>query len=1579
METDKIEKDNWSLEEDEIKERPDIGGLLRQEFKNKITISEYKDIQQVDSKLRIISGETYKKLKLFCSENNFQFESIVQLVWHTILSIYGNSSQTIIGNCWIDDKVSSNFVFYPLVLSHSLDQNIIDSVGETEKKLIHIKNKIKETKINLKNRKNNFDSAIVFNQRKESSKLDKEEIKKLETPLLLIISENVDKKLIEVELTFALEIFNSESLDDVLDLFEALVTNIILQKSLQFSKMELVNFLTKQIIVEKDKANIITSRNKAKRIKTEEEHFIALTNEEKLKTMSSIFEEIVELNQDKTAVIYKDIHLSYRMLNEKANMLAHHLRSLSDIHPDDIIGLMLDKSELMIISILAVWKSGAAYVPIDPNYPEERINFILEDTKSKILITNQQQLNRSLNVNIIKVDADSIFSTLVKENKISNLGQISKGNNLAYVICTSGTTGRPKGVLIEQRNVVSLLLSLKRVDDFCQHNHKDECILFITNYVFDVSVEQILLSIFNKKIMLVLNGVENIDYDYLNNFKIAYLSTTPTNIQQISLDALPDLKFIALCGEKLNYTCFNYIKKKFRGRLLNVYGPAETTVYATYYIYDNENNTFSESIGKPLSNTKVFVLNSYLQLVPVNAIGELYIAGDCVGRGYLNRPELTPERFIPNPYRTEKDKNEGTNTHIYKTGDLVRLLHNGELEYLGRNDLQVKIRGLRIELGEVESVLSLYRNIKQCVVVAKEYEIKEKSQKFLVGYYVSDSELDELDLKEFMQTKLPDYMIPNRLIRIDKVPKTTNGKLDTKALPELDFSSDINNYASPRNRIEEKLCEIWSEILSVKTIGIKDDFFRLGGDSISSIRIVSKVRQEMGLSIFVKDIFIYKTIERLYENKIKIQLVEGSFVNHFSEPVSYLSSSSEIPLLPVQNWFILNKSYCLNYFNQSFLIKTPFLCVTKLNDCLQKLFQNHDVFKYKFKRIDEEHFCQYIDSSVDFKNILQTIDLKSLRRSFKSEDELNLAIHHKLTNFQNNFNIENGPLFAVCLISGFDDESCRIWFGIHNLIIDSYSWRVICEDLESLYNGSDINCKTSSYSDWSNLISYYGSQHKLTEGPYWQNILKAVFNFNKELNSYNIKNKQITTINVKLDAVESSLLLKECPYVYNTQINVLLLTALGFSLKFLTKNTLNYVTLEGHGREEIADKNGKILDVSRTVGSFTTMFPVRLCTFENNLKMSVFKLNDEIEKIPNKGIGFGAIVGYKNNTLPRVSFNYLGQINSLPEKTKPNGWYLTEGIVGDTLDIQKDKEHNIDLISINGHFMNSIFEFSINSKFDHDTTKSFSEIFKSKLQEIVKNRDSKIEINQMEYHSPDFEDPFVTFNDKAEKILFILPPCEGGAESYFNNVVLHLSKEYKLVLFNNFYLYMIDQNLEDVVTYENLASFYINYVKKIQKTGPYNFLGWGLGGITSFEMSRQLSNLGDKIENIFIIDSYFNIKKAMDEINEPFNIELTRIIHYMYTPIIGPDELFFKNMDSINIVLFKASLVDDNYKRQVQLKLIKHYMDQQYYYLDTFIDKKFITVIEMKNSNQNTLLTSREEVEKMCADVNQLLTKTNFL
>ncbi|CAF4617280.1 unnamed protein product, partial [Rotaria socialis] len=772
----------------------------------------------------------------------------------------------------------------------------------------------------------------------------------------------------------------------------------------------------------------------------------------------------------------------------------------------------------MIVSILGVWKSGAAYVPIDPTYPDDRIEFIVQDTKAKIVIANEKYITRLHSYDMMKIEIDS---TLV--NQIINTSSMNfnpdfhlSEHSLAYVIYTSGTTGKPKGVVIEHASVVTFRNDITY--RYFGNNDSDtmsKAILFLSNYVFDFSIEQIALSILSSNKLIIPENPFIFDakfYSYLNKNRLAYLSGTPTQMQQIDFIRLNYLEALTIGGESITAKVFEKLRRECSGQIRQVYGVTEATVYNMVYVYEN-NMKYKNSMGVPLLNTKAFVLNNSQQMLPVNAVGELYLTGSCVSRGYLNRPELTAERFLPNPFQTDEEKKEGKNARIYKTGDLVRWLPDGELEYLGRNDLQVKIRGLRIELGEIEAVLSSYQGVNRSVVLAKDHKKKNidaPSTKYLVGYYVSDDDIDESNIKQYIQTKLPDYMIPNRLMRIEKIPVTINGKLDTKALPEFNFAAEESNYCAPRNELEVKLCEIWSDILGIEKVGITDNFFQLGGDSIGSLQIVGRLRQDNDLNISVKDIFMYKTIEKLYDNKLKDQVMHLNADVESLNGIELSSSTGEIGLLWILEYFLKRKDFSSNHFNQHVIFRIALFDENKFRDCLVKLVAHHEAFRIRFKKgADAKYFpCYQTNLDSDQINLVRIKTLASTQMALETELR---GLLKKTTD------IENGPMYMVGYSYDHEDNgSAKVWIFIHDLIADWISCRIISEDLQRLYHGSSFS-SSSFYKQWSIAVKEYVTNIETNEVAYWECFLNAnVKHFNHVLTDKQRTNNGISETEIIL-------------------------------------------------------------------------------------------------------------------------------------------------------------------------------------------------------------------------------------------------------------------------------------------------------------------------------------------------------------------------------------------------------------------------------------------------------------------------------
>ena len=709
----------------------------------------------------------------------------------------------------------------------------------------------------------------------------------------------------------------------------------------------------------------------------------------KFKTIQQLFEEQVKESPDSIAVIYIKKRLTYRQLNERANQLAHYLKQNYNITPDTLIALCLDRSEHMLIAILAILKAGGAYVPIDPSYPEERIGYILEDTNTILVLTNMvhkdrlEDLSQTINSNnlghlvniinsdyratrainqqtkILAIDSKKVQKELSLQ-LIDNPKTETTSVNLAYVIYTSGTTGNPKGVMIEHKGIVN---RIQWMNSMYPLNETDK-ILQKTPYTFDVSVWELLWANLYGACVVFAKPEDHKDaksiIDLINEESITITHFVPSmlsvfedtlSIDQERLNSsrssqIPSLRYIFCSGEALNLTqvqkCHALLPNT---EIHNLYGPTEASIDVLYYDCNNK-DIATIYIGKPIDNTKVYVLDENLTPLPIGAIGELYVGGVGLARGYLNRADLTSERFIANPFLTEEEKKDNKNRRLYKTGDLVRWSSDGNIEYVGRNDFQVKIRGYRIELEEIENVLLSYAGIKQSVVLSKERTSTDESiDKYLVGYYVADNELNNEDILKSLSKRLPEYMVPSVLVHLDNLPLNINGKLDRKALPSPEFKND-DNYVAARSDLEREICNIWTEILGIEKerIGIHADFFKIGGNSILAIRLITKLNNYYKSHLKVSDIFVYKDIE-----SISYRIIQTRFDY---QAIVKLNSSYDKP-----NMFMIHpgEGGCEYYTPLADALRMDFSCygVDSYNLYNEiKIDQLHELAKYYLAHID---------------------------------------------------------------------------------------------------------------------------------------------------------------------------------------------------------------------------------------------------------------------------------------------------------------------------------------------------------------------------------------------------------------------------------------------------------------------------------------------------------------------------------------------------------------------------------------------------------------------------------------------------
>ncbi|WHN66773.1 non-ribosomal peptide synthetase [Cysteiniphilum sp. QT6929] len=688
----------------------------------------------------------------------------------------------------------------------------------------------------------------------------------------------------------------------------------------------------------------------------------------KNKTIHQLFEEQVEKYPNNIAVVFENEQLTYTQLNAKSNQLARYLRSITIIQPDTFIAIALDKSLEIVIGILGILKSGAAYVPIDPSYPDERLKYILDDTKTSLVLSQSQYISRLASIstaNIIALDSDCYNSL-----PIDNLTPITTAKNLAYVIYTSGTTGQPKGSCIRHTALHNLIVGQQ---DKVKIDQSSKFLQF-SSISFDASVWEIFSAlIFGARLYIISDKVKT-DRNYISQYITVHQITTallpPTMLGTLLTDGMNSLQYLLTGGEACNHSI---VKKWSSNRnFINAYGLTETTVSATMHHYNyNERNT---NIGKAIANHKCYVVDVYNNPLPIGIIGELYIGGAGLARGYLNKPELTAEKFIPNPFATETDKANGYD-RLYKTGDLVRWLPDGDLEYIGRKDKQVKIRGFRIELAEIENTLINITGIRQAVVINRVVN----DEQYLFAYYTANEQINPELILDKLTNKLPHYMVPSAALQINEIPLTINGKIDMNALPDIRFESSTA-YIEPKTEQERIVCQAFSNLLLIDKVGIDDDFFKLGGNSIKAIQLA--IVLQSNLEIDVAEIFDLRTPRKLANNKrithdlliSKLEQIKHDYANQrikghekFNLAMSlkkeqYLSQIANMRAIkyttkPIQNVLLTGATGFLgcNLLNQ-LLTLTPY----KIFLCIRAKDKTHAIeriaYKYQF----------YFDMSLEY-------------------------------------------------------------------------------------------------------------------------------------------------------------------------------------------------------------------------------------------------------------------------------------------------------------------------------------------------------------------------------------------------------------------------------------------------------------------------------------------------------------------------------------------------------------------------------------------------------------------------------------
>jgi amino acid adenylation domain-containing protein/non-ribosomal peptide synthase protein (TIGR01720 family) len=959
-------------------------------------------------------------------------------------------------------------------------------------------------------------------------------------------------------------------------------------------------------------------------------------------SVTALFDACVERTPEAIAIVFGQQRLTFAELSSRANQVAHLLRRLG-VGPGQLVGLCIERSPEMVVGLLAILKAGAAYVPLDPGLPPRRLAYLIEDARAGVVVTRSGLRDCLPQSGAHTVCLDDV-AELSRESTDPPVPLAGPGD-LAYVLYTSGSTGLPKGVMVEHHGLSHYL-------SWCLSAYPAEGGSPLhTSISFDLSLTSLLVPLISGQRLLLTppaEGAEGLAAALRDQGPFGLVKLTPAHLRLLPTlltphEAAGKAGAFVIGGEALTAADVAFWREHSPSTALyNEYGPTEAVVGCCVYRAPEQGALPPGAIpiGTPIPDTRLYVLDRHLQPVPAGVVGELYIGGTGLARGYLRRPRMTAERFVPDPFRDEPG------SRMYRTGDLARYLPNGDLDYLGRRDDQVKIRGFRVELGEIEAALGEHPGVREAVVLAREDRPGERR---LVGYVVLRPEQvpDAGELRRFLKTTLPEYMVPGVFVFCAELPLTPHGKVDRKALPAPEEGQPERGveHVAPRTPAEQALAEIWAKVLRLERVGVHDNFFELGGDSILGIQVLSRARAA-GLPLPAAALFRHPTIAEL-----------AAAVAASSTPAAAPEAKTgPVPLTPIQHWFFEQGLAEPHYYNQAALweVRQP-LSPSQWSEVLAHLHQHHDALRLRFSREDGGWVQK---ATADATQALEVLDLSAIR-----ESEHSTALAAAGQRIQASLDLTHGPLLQALLVRRGPGRPDCLMLVLHHLIVDGVSWRILQEDLELLAGQAlrgerlALPPATTSYPQWAQRLATLGQSDALkAERDHWLKALQGRRPTPLPLDNPSGANiaGSVQVVTVGLDAEETRALLQEVPGAYRTQVNDVLLTALAEAFAQWAGSRSLWLTLEGHGREDL----GGGIDVSRTVGWFTTLFPVLLDLAGVDGRAAALKaVKEQLRQVPGRGLGHGTLrylsadaelrASLRDMPQPQVRFNYLGQFGPI--------------------------------------------------------------------------------------------------------------------------------------------------------------------------------------------------------------------------------------------------------------------------------------------------------------------------------------------
>jgi amino acid adenylation domain-containing protein/non-ribosomal peptide synthase protein (TIGR01720 family) len=1129
---------------------------------------------------------------------------------------------------------------------------------------------------------------------------------------------------LEMKFLYCTKLFKKQTIQRFITYFKNIVSHIVNQPAVKLSGIE--------ILSTEEKKQLLYDFNDTAITYPGDRTIHELFTQQSAKTPNAVALVGGGAEERKSAM-----HLSYRQLDNKTNRLAGPLKE-KGVGPGTIVAIMADRSIETITGILGILKAGGAYLPIDPETPEERKQYMLKDSGAKMF---HEPVSRRLDIPPKEANSINNYQLTINNSQL-------KSTSLAYVIYTSGSTGRPKGVIVEHRSLVNYICWALR--HYANNGFNHLTLPLYTNVSFDLTVTSIYLPLLSGNKIVICKERENLPgiMDVITEDNVDIIKATPSHLKLLQTGKGREntrLKRLIAGGEQLETRLARDLTHRFQGdiEIFNEYGPTEATVGCMIYKFNPAKDKKNQvPIGVPISNVNIYILDNDLKPVPINVAGEIYISGDALARGYLNDPGLTHESFVANPYLKDQ--------RMYKSGDIGRFMPDGNIEFSGRKDEQVKVRGYRVELKEIENRLLKYEKIKEAVVLARQRK-SDSADVYLCCYWTpahKENPPDSTGIKEYLSGILPGYMIPAFFSQLAEIPLTPSGKVDRKALPEPGSEENFQVYEAPGNEIQERLVDVWSEVLSgvgrQRSIGIDDNFFNLGGDSIKAIQIAARLRKYQ-LDLKINDLFLYPVIKDL-----------AGYVKKIQRKIPQEIVRGEVPLTPIQQWFFLADFSRPHHFNQAVMLyRKQGFNEDLLLPLFFKIVEHHDALRMVYKRhrpgtsfhMSSRSHPSYQEHDTAQINVPSQLcrDIKEKEKlfhlevfSFKNEDQDTILkeIEKQTNKIQASINLENGPLLKSGLFK--TPEGDHLLMVIHHLVIDGVSWRILFEDINTGYRqlgqGQTVKFqeKTDAFKYWSQALQEYAAAETpglKKESAYWQAV-EAVpilpLPGKQQMGSQWKKQKYMETVSMSLNPSETETLLKKVNHAYSTEINDILLTALAGAVGLWTGLDKVLIELEGHGRERILED----MDISRTVGWFTTRYPVVLPINQpGDLSYSIRGVKETLRRVPNKGIGYGILKyltppgkkkGLTFKSKPEITFNYLGQVDARTGQDTDSGLFQFSPVgAGNPISPEMEQTHTL---SISGMVVKGIFTLSFSyNRYEYDKTRirELVEHFKSYLLRLM--------------------------------------------------------------------------------------------------------------------------------------------------------------------------------------------------------------------------------------------------------------------